>query len=202
MSSSALVLIEFQRQWTDPGLYHRLIRKQLDSRSVLANTRSLARSARSHDATVIHVPLVIDPSDKQGWFGRVTLGKVFTKDTPRAELTEGLFEEGDLLAEGRTRFDAFEGSQLENVIRDGEFDRLYFCGITTEYCVAKSMRTAAKLGFENYLVSDCTVTRNRRIQRRIEAEFEPNVLTSRDVINRLENAKTGVPSASCEETTP
>ncbi len=36
---AAVLLVEFQNQWTLPGPYHRLIRDQLTSRSVVANTR-------------------------------------------------------------------------------------------------------------------------------------------------------------------
>lgn len=189
MSHSAVVLIEFQRQWTDPGLYHWLIRSQLDSRAVLARTRSLARAAREHGACVIHAPLVIDPAHKQGWLAHLTLGKVFTKGTSRAQLSEGLHEAADLVVRGRTRFDAFAGSDLEELVRAEGIDQLYFCGITTEYCVAKSMRTAQGLGFSSTMVSDCTATRNGRIQRRVEREFEPWVLSSREVTERLAEAR-------------
>lgn len=185
MSNRAIVLIEFQRQWTDPGLYNWLIRSQLDSRAVLDNARRLVQAARKHGTRVIHAPLVIDPAHKQGWLAHLTLGKVFTKGTPRAELSDGLYEGTDLLVRGRTRFDAFAGSDLEELVRAGGIDHLYFCGITTEYCVAMSMRTALRLGFESTLISDCTATRNHRIQRRIEREFEPKVLSSRETIDRL-----------------
>ncbi len=185
MSNSAVVLIEFQRQWTDPGLYHWLIRNQLDSRSVLEHARRLTVAARRHGAAVIHAPLVIDPGNRRGWLAHLTLGKVFTKGTPRSEISRGLFETGDLVVGGRTAFDAFVGSDLEEIIRAGDFKHLFFCGITTEFCVAMTMRTAVSLGFQSTLISDCTATLNRRIQRRVEREFEPNVLTANDLIERL-----------------
>ena len=185
MSNSAVILIEFQRQWTDPGLYNRLIREQLDSRNVLDHLRELVHAAREQGSSVIHAPLVIDPANRRGWLAHLTLGKVFTKDTPRAEISAGLLEPEDLVVRGRTRFDAFVGSDLEEIIRAGNFDHLFFCGITTEFCVAMTMRTAGSLGFESTLVSDCTATRNRRLQRRIEREFDPKVLTTNEVIERL-----------------
>lgn len=45
-SKSAIVLIEFQNQWTGQGLYHWLIKGQLISRNVLANTLTLVDEAR------------------------------------------------------------------------------------------------------------------------------------------------------------
>jgi nicotinamidase-related amidase len=185
MSNSAVILIEFQRQWTDPGLYNWLIRKQLDSRNVLGHARKLVLAARELGRPVIHAPLVLDPANRRGWLAHLTLGKVFTKDTPRAEISAGLFEPDDLVVRGRSHFDAFVGSDLEEIIRAGNFDQLFFCGITTEFCVAMTMRTAAGLGFESNLVSDCTVTRNERIQRRVENAFAPNVLSADEVVGRL-----------------
>ena len=185
MSRSAIILIEFQRQWTDPGLYNWLIRKQLDSRTVLDNVKRLVQTARQSGTRVIHAPLVIDPRHKRGWLAHLTLGKVFTRNTPRAEISDGLYDPGDDVVRGRIGFDAFVGSDLEALLRADNIDHLYFCGITTEFCVAMTMRTAARLGFESSLVSDCTATRNQRIQQRVEREFEPNVTSSREVIDRL-----------------
>lgn len=42
-----------------------------------------------------------------------------------------------------------------------------------------------RLGFKSTLVSDCTATRNRRIQRRVERSFEPNLLSSREAIEQI-----------------
>ena len=61
---SAVVLIEFQNQWTNKGLYHWLIKGQLTSRNVLANTITLVDEARKKGVKIIHAPLIIDPENK------------------------------------------------------------------------------------------------------------------------------------------
>ncbi len=160
-SKSAVVLIEFQNQWTGKGLYHWLIKSQLTSRNVLANTLSLAKEARKKGVKIIHTPLIIDPENKKGWLAWLTLGKVFTKGTRKAEIMGGLFKEGDILVTGRYAFDAFAvGSDLEQVIEDNDIKMLLICGFTTDQCVAKTMCTAIEKGFNCYLVSDCTATMN------------------------------------------
>ena len=71
---SAVVLIEFQNQWTDKGLYHWLIKNQLTSRNVMKNTRALVDTARKKGVKIIHAPLIIDPEHKKGWLAWLTFG--------------------------------------------------------------------------------------------------------------------------------
>ena len=180
---SAIVLVEFQNQWTEKGLYHRLIKRQLRSKNVLENTRTLVREARESGVKIIHAPLVIDPEKKRGWLAHLTFGGVFTKDTWKSEFTEGVYEEGDLVVEGRYTFDAFTGSNLEQLLRDNQIERIFLCGFTTDQCVAKTMRTALNKGFDSFLVSDCTATLNGFLQRRTESSFRGRVVDSREVLD-------------------
>ena len=151
---SAIVLIEFQNQWTGKGLYHSLIKAQLTSRNVPANTITFVDEARKKGIKIIHAPLIIDPENKKGWLAWLTFGKVFTKDTWKAEISEGLFKEGDILVTGRYAFDAFVGSDLEQAIEEKSIKNLFICGFTTDQCIAKTMGTAIKKGIDSYLVSD------------------------------------------------
>ncbi len=185
IKKSALVLVEFQNQWTERGLYHRLIRGQLESRNVLENTRFLVREARKNGIRIIHAPLVIDPERKKGWLARLTSGRVFTKNTWKSKFTEGVHEEGDLIVEGRYAFDAFTGSNLEQLLEDNQIETVFLCGFTTDQCVAKTMKTALKKGFRSFLVSDCTATLNHFLQSRTEKGFQGKVVSSREVLDMI-----------------
>jgi nicotinamidase-related amidase len=178
ISKSAIVLIEFQKQWTDPGLYHTLIKGQLASRKVTDNTRRLVEEARRHGILIVHAPLVIDPLNKRGWFAHLTLGKVFTLGSHKSEITSGLYQEGDLVVKGRYSFDGFIGSDLEELLRSYGVTTLFMCGFTTDQCVAKTLRTSLRKGFDSYLISDCTATMNRFFQRKTERRFGERVLDS------------------------
>ena len=173
---SAVVLIEFQNQWTGKGLYNWLIKGQLTSRNVLANTLTLVDEARKKGAKIIHAPLIIDPENKRGWLAWLTFGKVFTKGTRKAQIMKGLFKEGDTLVTGRYAFDAFVGSDLEQIIEDNDVKTLLICGFTTDQCVAKTMRTAIKKGINSYLVSDCTATMNGFFQWKTERKYRSKVV--------------------------
>jgi nicotinamidase-related amidase len=184
-SKSAIVLIEFQNQWTGKGLYHWLIKDQLTSRNVLSNTLTLVDESRKRGIKIIHAPLIIDPDNKKGWLAWLTFGKVFTKGTRKAEIMEGLFKEGDILVTGRYAFDAFVGSNLEIVVENNQIENLFLCGFTTDQCVAKTLRTAIKKGVDSYLVSDCTATMNGFFQWKTEKKFRGKIVTYVDVLNGL-----------------
>lgn len=183
-NKSAIVLIEFQNQWTEKGLYHWLIKKQLKSRDVLRNTYALVKEAREKGISIIHAPLIIDPKNKKGWLAHLTLGKVFTKGSWKSEITKGLFQEGDLIVMGRYAFDAFIGSNLERILKDNNIENSFFCGFLTDQCIGKTMTTGLQKGVNCYLVSDCTATINSSIQKKTEKRFQNKVVTHLEILDR------------------
>ncbi|NOZ80322.1 MAG: cysteine hydrolase [DPANN group archaeon] len=180
-SGSAILLIEFQNQWTKKGFYNRLIKKQLNSRNVLENTEKAVDNARKQGVRIIHAPLVIDPESKKGWLAHLTGGKVFTKGSDKSKISKGLFQEGDLIVKGRYAFDAFIGSDLCELLKKNNIENVFICGFTTDQCVAKTMRTMIKKKIDAYLVSDCTATFNDFFQKRTEKKFADKVINSREM---------------------
>jgi nicotinamidase/pyrazinamidase len=59
---------------------------------------------------------------------------------------------------GREREDegysGFEKSELEDILREREVEKVYVCGLATDYCVRASAIDAADLGFETVVVED------------------------------------------------
>jgi nicotinamidase/pyrazinamidase len=59
---------------------------------------------------------------------------------------------------GREREDegysGFEKSELEDILREREVEKVYVCGLATDYCVRASAIDAANLGFETVVVED------------------------------------------------
>jgi len=122
---------------------------------------------------------------QKGWLAYPTFGNVFTKGTWKSELSEGVYEEKNHVVKGRYAFDAFIGSDLENILRENNVKNLFLCGFTTDQCVAKTMRTAIEKGFHCYLVSDCTATMNCFFQWKTERKFRGKTVTYVDVLNGL-----------------
>ncbi len=184
-SKSAIILIEFQKQWTEKSFYNLLINQQLVSRNVLSNTHILVNKARKKGIKIIHAPLIIDPKNKKGLLAYITFGQVFTKDTWKSEFTEGFFIEDDIIVKGRYAFDAFIGSNLLEILEENDIENLFFCGFTTDDCVALTMKTAIKEGYNCYLVSDCTATKNNFFQKRTEHFFNNKVINHKEILDNL-----------------
>lgn len=193
---SALVLVEVQGQWTSPGLYHALVRRQLEGRRVLENIEALAGAARAAGVPVVHAPLVVDPAARRGWLAHVTFGRVFTRGTWRARIPARFTAPGDPVVRGRTGFDAFADSDLEAVLRRAGAARLWLCGFTTDQCVARTLRTALSRGFDAHLVADGTATFAASLQRRAERRLAGRVTTTAELVARLRAAAAATTAAS------
>lgn len=169
--NSAIVLIEFQKSWTDKGFFHSLIKKQYTKRNVHQNTTNLLHVARNKGVKVIHAPLYIDKQDSN--YKKMPLParifKQLTKDTWKSEFTDGVYEETDIIATGRYGFDATKGSDLVEILKANNIKTVYIGGFTTDHCVTETMETLISLGFECIMLADCTATRNKRLQKRSEA---------------------------------
>ena len=166
VSQMAILVVEFQKTWTERSFFHRLIRKEYESRNVLENTKRLLESARARGVTVIQSPFILDREDKATYRSIPILPKLFgqfTANTWRAEYTEGVFDTSDLEVRGRVGFDNTKGSNLRNLLEERGIKRIYFTGFTTDHCVAETMDTLLSEGYECILVSDCTATRNRKL---------------------------------------
>jgi nicotinamidase-related amidase len=184
---TAVVLIEFQRQWTDSGLYNLLIRRFLNRRNVVERTRETVRAARAAGVTIVHAPLRIDPDRKKGWLATLTQGHVFTAGTKKAEFTPGIHEESDPVAEGRYTFDAFEGSNLAALLDTHDIQTVFLAGFITDQCIAKSLETALDHGYDAYLLADLTATYSAIIQRRTERRFGDRAVSSTVITSESES---------------
>jgi len=185
MNNAAILVIEFQKTWTDKGLFHRIIKKAYTSGKILPNTKAVLRTARKRALPVIQAPLILDKADPKRY--RKTpfparLLKRFTQGTWKAEFTDGIYENSDIVVQGRCGFDACEGSNLERLLQENGLHTVYVCGFTTDHCVRETMYSLRNKGFHCVLVSDCTATRSPRLQKRIEKEFE-TISSTQLVIN-------------------
>ncbi len=185
-NNTSFLLIEFQKTWTEKGFLHRLIRKEYTSRKVLKNTVNLINQARKNGFTIIHAPLILDKQDRER-YKRIPLPpkllKGFTAGTWKAEFTEGVYNKSDVVVEGRYSFNACEGSNLEQLLKERGIKNIFICGFTTDQCVELTLKALTLKGYNCFLVSDCTATRNSGLQRKIEKRN--TTITSTGVLKLL-----------------
>ena len=172
--NEAIILIEFQKTWTEKTIFHKVIKKEYDQRDVLENTKKLLAKARKQNMKIIQAPLILDKTDKSRYNKTplpARLLRQFTKDTWKAEFTEGIYESSDIVIEGRYDFDATKGSNLEDILKENNIEKAYVCGFTTDHCVKETMDSLIEKGYDCVMVSDCTAASNNKLQRKIEKEF-------------------------------
>ncbi len=51
-------------------------------------------------------------------------------------------------------YSGFEGTNLAEILRENGVEKVYICGVATEYCVKATALDAVRHGFETYLLSD------------------------------------------------
>ena len=171
---TAILVVEFQKTWTERSFFHKLIKKEYESKNVYQNTKQLLEVARKNGLTIIQSPLILDKNEKEKYNKIPFLPKLFgqfTANTWRAEYTDGLFNNSDLEVKGRTAFDNTVDSNLQEILKENKIKKIYFVSFTTDHCVAETMDTLISDGYECILVSDCTASRNSKIQKKIENKY-------------------------------
>jgi nicotinamidase-related amidase len=170
---SALVLIEYQRDWLDSDgkLRHLLEDEQLLNTSVERSKVAL-QAARQAGMTIVHVGLRFAP-------GYPELGRDAKYGLRKAIQTVGSFPDGgrgsefvppftplpgEFVAVGRTGGSAFAGSNLESFLRNNGITQLYLMGYATHVCVESTFRQAHDLGYDTNVILDATAAFNQAQQ--------------------------------------
>ncbi|GBD89834.1 N-carbamoylsarcosine amidase [bacterium BMS3Abin04] len=189
MKNKAILLIEFQKTWTEKGIFFKMIKKELMLRNVVENTKNVISVARSRGVKIIQAPLILDKIDKERYkktpFPARFL-KRFTKGNWKSEFTDGIYKSSDIVVKGRYGFDALEGSNLEKLLKENIIKTVFVCGFTTDHCVKETMNSLINKEFNCILVSDCTATRSNKLQMKIENKFE--IISSKQLITDILNS--------------
>ena len=91
-SKTAILVVEFQKTWTERSFFHKLIKKEYESRNVYQNTLQLLKAARQNGLTIIQSPFILDKKDKEKYKKIYFIG--FTTDHCVAQTMETLLSDG------------------------------------------------------------------------------------------------------------
>ena len=171
---TAILVVEFQKTWTQNSFFHFLLRKEYASRKVYENSLKLLNAARENGIDIIQSPFVIDKNDKERYKKIPLLPKLlgqFKANTWRAEYTDGIFKDGDHEVKGRTAFDNTVDSNLIEILKTLKTKTVYIMGFTTDHCVAETMDSLVKYGYEVILVKEATATFSHKVQLKTEEKY-------------------------------
>jgi nicotinamidase-related amidase len=163
-ATTALVLIEYQNEFTSPGgVLHGAVEQVMAETNMLANTVALVAWARKHGVAVMHVPISFAPGYGEltrhpyGILKGVVDGKAFVKGSWGAQIVDALAPaDGDIVIEGKRGLDTFASTNLDFILRSKGIQTVAIGGFLTNCCVESTMRTAYEHGYQVITLTDCT----------------------------------------------
>jgi ureidoacrylate peracid hydrolase len=172
-AKTALVLIEYQNDFTSPGgTLHDAVAGVMETSGMLANTERTVRRARELGATIAFVPISFTQdyheltSQPYGILKGVVDSKSFQQGSWGAAIVDVLAPHpADIIVEGKRGRDAFASTNLDFILRSRGITTVALAGFLTNCCVESTMRTAYEKGYDVITLTDCTATLSEDEQR-------------------------------------
>ncbi|MBX7276861.1 cysteine hydrolase [Pseudomonas sp. ERGC3:05] len=175
-TKTALVLIEFQNDFTTPGgVFHDAVKDVMHQTDMLANTATTLQQARKLGVKIIHMPIQFAESYPEltnrsyGILKGVADGSAFRAGSWGAEISDALKREpADIVVEGKRGLDAFATTGLDLVLRNNGIQNLVVAGFLTNCCVEGTVRSGYEKGYDVVTLTDCTATFSQEQQHAAE----------------------------------
>lgn len=170
--TTAIVLIEFQNDFTSPGgVFHDGVKGVMQSSNMLDNTVALANRSRAAGTTVMHAPITFAEGYGEltgtpyGILKGVVDNKAFRKGSWGADIVDVLKPQaGDIVIEGKRGLDTFPSTNLDFILRSKGIETVVLAGFLTNCCVESTMRSAYERGFDVITLKDCTAALSQEEQ--------------------------------------
>ena len=178
----ALIVVDMQNGFCHPeGSFSRIGLGLEGADAAVGNAAVVVEQARQAGIPVIFTRHLYR-------LGRADQGPALIRDSPAlaanglvagswdAEVVEELECRPDDLKVDKVRFDAFQWTSLEHLLRGMSVTRLMICGVVTNLCVETTVRSAFMRDLPVTLIEDCCAAKTRRLH-----ELSIEVLSSYDL---------------------
>ena len=179
MSTTALVMVDFQRDFCARGGYSDQCAGLDWVRPVIEPARRLLEAARRAGHVVIHTregyaadlsdcsPAKLQRSKNAG--GEIgslgPMGRLLIRGEYGHDIIDELRPaEGEVVID-KSSYGAFCGTNLESILRERKIETLVFAGVTAEVCVHTTLREAYDRWFQCYYVADAISCFDPEIRR-------------------------------------
>lgn len=168
-NSTALIIIDMQRDFLEPGGFGELLGNDVALlRSTIDPCQRLLAAARDAGLAVVHTreghrPDLTDaPPSKLARGGldigigdRGPMGRVLVRGEPGHDIIAELAPRGDEPVVDKPGKGAFYETDLDLILQNRAIRTLIVCGVTTEVCVHTTVRQANDRGYECIVPADC-----------------------------------------------
>jgi nicotinamidase-related amidase len=168
ISRSALVIIDMQRDFLEPGGFGAALGNDVSLlKAAVEPIRNVLNAARETGVLVIHTreghrpdladapPLKVDrgePSTRIGAPG--PMGRILVRGEPGHDIIPELYPVAGEPVIDKPGKGAFYQTDLELMLKNRGIETLMVCGVTTEVCVNTTIREANDRGFRCIALSD------------------------------------------------
>lgn len=186
---AAVVVVDVQNDYlAEGGFFDRIGWNLKDMQAMVPRLVDFVETARAYDVPVIWFRNTYDPVYLGTNQKERTLRRGFGKTPAQTDTWGQEFyvvqpKEGEVIVQ-KHRFDGFEGTNLNVVLKSNGIHTLLLTGVTTECCVESTARHGFFLGYYIVLVEDCCSTYDPALQeqtKRIINEYFGVVSTARAV---------------------
>ena len=176
----ALLVVDMQNGFCDPeGSFTRIDMGLEGAAEAIHHAAIAVAQARRAGVPVVFTRHLYRP-------GRADEGRALKRNSPALAGVDGLEAgtwDAEVVAElgcgpqdlvvDKVRFDAFQWTSLEPLLRGLGVDELVVCGVVTNICVETTVRSAFMRDFPVALLADCCAAKTRRLH-----ELSVEVLSS------------------------
>jgi nicotinamidase-related amidase len=169
LSKSALVIIDMQRDFLEPGGFGAALGNDVSLlQAAIGPCRKTLSAARAIGMLIIHTreghrpdlsdapPHKVergDPATRIGAPG--PMGRILVRGEPGHDIIPELYPLPNEPVIDKPGKGAFYQTDLELMLKNRGIDNLFVCGVTTEVCVNTTVREANDRGFRCIVLSDC-----------------------------------------------
>jgi isochorismate hydrolase len=184
---SALLVLDMQAYFLDDAS-HAFVPS---ATAILPGVNSLIRAYSSANLPIFftrHLNTSQDAGLMATWWR-----ELLSADNPLSEIDKRLDINYGVTID-KTRYDAFQGSPLESLLRARDVRQLVICGVMTHLCCETTARSAFMRGFEVFFTVDGTATYNEAFHRATLLNLAHGFATPvgvKDLLNQLETGSDG-----------
>ena len=170
--TTALLMIDFQRDFVDPGGFGEALGNDVARlrRAVPAAGRVL-RAAREHGILVVHTreghrPDLTDCPPSKKARGRLKagigdhgpMGRILVRGEAGHDIVKELYPATGEPVIDKPGKGAFYATDLDAILKHRGIGQLIVCGVTTEVCVNTTVREANDRGYDCLVLEDCVAS--------------------------------------------
>jgi nicotinamidase-related amidase len=172
LKTTALLMIDFQRDFVDPGGFGEALGNDVSRlrRAVPAAGRVL-RAARECGLLIVHTreghrPDLTDCPPSKRARGRLKarigdsgpMGRILVRGEAGHDIVEDLYPEAGEPVIDKPGKGAFYATDLDAILKHQGIRQLIVCGVTTEVCVSTTVREANDRGYDCLVLADCVAS--------------------------------------------